>query len=261
MNRIHLIHGNAAKAEESVAKLRAAGYEVACEAFEGPVTLRKLRDNPPRAVVIDLSRRPSLGRDVAVFLRHHKSTRRIPIVFVAGDREKVARIKEILPDAVYTAWSRIRSSLKRAINNPPQDPVAARSLFAGYSGTPLPKKLGIKANTVVALINAPPSFTKTLGKLPDGVTLRKQARGRCNQVVWFTKSRKDLERRIGKMASALAAKGSLWIAWPKKASGVASDLSQNEVRKIGLAAGLVDYKICAIDATWSGLRFARREAR
>ncbi|NNG17367.1 MAG: DUF3052 domain-containing protein [Gemmatimonadales bacterium] len=135
-----------------------------------------------------------------------------------------------------------------------------KSALAGYSGTPLPKKLGIKAGYVVALVGAPQGFEKTLGRLPDDVQLRKQARGKPDLVVWFARSRKELESRVKRMG-ALAGVGGLWIAWPKKASGLATDLSQSDVRKVGLASGLVDYKVAAIDETWSGLKFARRKPR
>ncbi|UCC49917.1 MAG: DUF3052 domain-containing protein [Gemmatimonadota bacterium] len=134
------------------------------------------------------------------------------------------------------------------------------SVLAGYSGTPLTKKLGIKANSVVALIGAPPGFEKALGKLPDGVTLRRRAGGQADLIIWFNKSCKDLERGIDRMAEQVGRDG-LWIAWPKKSSRVTSDLSGNEVRRLGLGAGLVDYKICAIDATWSGLKFTRKKAK
>ena len=174
--------------------------------------------------------------------------------------EKVTRIKRHLPDAVYTSWSRIRSALKRAIAHPPARPVVPKSLLEGYSGTPLPKKLGISADSVVALIGAPTGFEQLLSDLPDGVVLRRGARGRSDLTVWFTKSRRDLERRVAHLGS-VAGSGGLWIAWPKKSSGVATDLSQVVVRKVGMASGLVDYKVCSIDATWTGLRFTRRKSK
>ncbi|MCP5117986.1 MAG: DUF3052 domain-containing protein, partial [bacterium] len=127
--------------------------------------------------------------------------------------------------------------------------------MAGYSGTPLPKKLGIKPKLVLGLVNAPDDFEKTLGALPDGVKLRHNLRGRVDLIIWFTKSAADLKRRIERMA-AVTPPGGLWIAWPKKASGVATDVTEPLVRKTGLAHGLVDFQICAIDATWSGLKFA-----
>lgn len=131
---------------------------------------------------------------------------------------------------------------------------------AGYSGTPLPKKLGIKPGFVVGLIDAPPDFEDTLGDdLPSGVTLRRSLRGNRDLTLWFVRSVRDLERRIGRMARE--AESGLWIAWPKKSSGWDTDVGESDVRGTGLAAELVDFKICAIDATWSGLRFAVRKDR
>jgi len=221
---------------------------------------KRLRQDPPEAVVIDLSRLPSQGRDVGVAVRKHKATRHVPLVFVDGETAKVDRVKQTLPDAVYTAWSRIQSALKRAIARPPTEPVVPQSSMEGYAGTPLPKKLGIKVGSVVVLIGAPPEFERTLGELPDDVTLRRHNRGRRDLTIWFTRSPKDLRRRIERMGNA-AGDGGLWIVWPKKSSVEATDLTQALVRKIGLDAGLVDYKICAVDETWSGLKFTRRRPK
>jgi hypothetical protein len=133
---------------------------------------------------------------------------------------------------------------------------------AGYSGTPLPKKLGIKVGSVVALVGAPEGFLeRTLGPLPEGAAVRKGTRSPFNVGLLFARSRADLGRRFPAAAKAMGDPGALWIAWPKKASGVVTDLDESFVRDIGLAAGLVDYKVAAIDAVWSGLCFARRKAR
>jgi hypothetical protein len=126
---------------------------------------------------------------------------------------------------------------------------------AGYSGTPLPKKLGIREGRSVRLRGAPAGFEATLGVLPDGVTIKRSGRAAADITLWFTRSSAELERGIAEQVPA-AAGGGLWILWPKKASGVATDLSENVVRETGLAAGLVDFKVAAIDATWSGLRFS-----
>ncbi len=259
MYRVRLIHWNATEAEERARQLQAAGYEVE-HALLDAMSLRALRDDPPDAVVVDLSRIPSQGRDVAVGLRVHKATRHVPLVFAGGAPEKVDRVRELLPDAVYTTWEGIDVPLARAIAQPLADPVVPASTMAGYSGTPLPKKLGIKAGSVVALINAPERFEETLGELPEGAGLRRQATDDSDLTLWFTRSRAELEGGIEAMES-FAQKGGLWILWPKKASGVVSDLSQTTVRQTGLDAGLVDFKVCAVDKTWSGLRFSQRKER
>ena len=132
--------------------------------------------------------------------------------------------------------------------------------MAGYSGTPLTKKLGIKEGHTVALLGAPSGFERTLEELPDGVRFVHAVtrKGTVDVVLLFAKSRAYLQKSVKKAADALTPAGGLWIAWPKKASGVATDLSENIVRDAGLRQGLVDYKVCAIDDTWSGLKFARR---
>ncbi len=259
MSRIQLIHWNATEAKERAERLKAAGYEVSHEVPNGMALFRKLRDDLPRAVVIDLTRLPMQGRGAALAIRHDKTTRQIPIVFVGGEPEKVERVKEKIPDAVYTAWSRIKSALQKAMAHPPQEPVVPKSLLDGYAGQPLSKKLGIKTNSVVALVATPPNFKKTLGVLPDGVKLREQARGRCDILLWFIRSRNDLKRCVNQ-TSKRDDFGSLWIVWPKKTSNLKTDLTQQVVREAGLAVELVDYKICAIDATWSGLLFTRRKS-
>jgi hypothetical protein len=131
--------------------------------------------------------------------------------------------------------------------------------MAGYSGTPLPTKLGIKEGHRVALIGAPRGFERTLGALPAGAATRTDARGAgLDVILLFTKRRSELERRFAALATKLAPAGGLWVAWPKQASGVATDLTEGVVRAIGLARGLVDNKVCAVDDVWSGLRFVIR---
>ena len=126
---------------------------------------------------------------------------------------------------------------------------------AGYSGTPLPKKLGIKPGHRVGLISAPADFEL---ELPEGATLVRRAQGRFDVMVFFTLRAADLERRLSRLKQLLVPNGGLWIGWPKKSSGVATDLGFDVVQRVGLDLGLVDNKICAIDETWSGLRFVYR---
>jgi hypothetical protein len=128
--------------------------------------------------------------------------------------------------------------------------------MAGYSGTPLPKKLGIAPGARLRFVAAPDEFAAALGPLPVGVQFA--ARGAADVVVFFTDRRADLARRFAALARGVDRAGGLWIAWPKKSAGVATDLDENVVREIGLAAGLVDNKVCAIDEKWSGLRFVVR---
>jgi hypothetical protein len=129
---------------------------------------------------------------------------------------------------------------------------------AGYSGTPLTQKLGIKPGARVALVRAPEGFEGALEPMPDGARLRHQARGQHDVVMFFATRLAELERRFDTLARATCDAGGLWIAWPKRTAGVATDLRENIVREVGLAHGLVDNKVCAVDETWSGLRFVYR---
>jgi hypothetical protein len=133
----------------------------------------------------------------------------------------------------------------------------AQPSTAGYSGTPLWKKLGITEGSELALLAAPEGFA--IPGLPGGVTVRRQARGRFDVMVSFHTRRADLARRVPVLLKALAVDGGLWVAWPKRASGVPTDITEDVVREVLLPTGMVDNKVCAIDETWSGLRLVLRK--
>jgi hypothetical protein len=136
--------------------------------------------------------------------------------------------------------------------------------MAGYSGTPLPQKLGIKEGHAVALLGAPAGFATTLGALPIGATTRARLDGTTplDVVIAFVTTREALVERVAAIRPRLAQDGGMWIAWPKKSSGVATDVTEQTIRDVALPTGLVDNKVCAIDDTWSGLRLViRRELR
>jgi CheY-like chemotaxis protein len=272
--RIRLIHWKPAEGEAVAERLRRAGYDVAYDAADSPELLRALRAAPPDAVVIDLARQPSHGRDMALALREYVATRRVPLVLAGGEEAKVAAIRALLPDAVYTQYADLESALAQAIAHPPADPVVPASRLAGYADAPLPRKLGIVAGSRVTLVDAPDGFEELVVPLPTGATFtrsplvqqghdhtggRESTHGRDstrNIAVWFVRARADLAH-IAEMVP-YAENGGLWIAWPKQGSALAGDVTQNHVRAAGLAAGLMDYKVCAIDATWSGLRFTHK---
>ncbi len=134
--------------------------------------------------------------------------------------------------------------------------------MAGYSGTPLAKKLGIKDDHVVGLLGAPAGFETQLEGLPDRVEVRTRARGPLDVIVSFHTERSDFAARLPALMKALTVDGGLWIAWPKRASKVPTDITEDTIREVGLPTGMVDNKVCAIDDTWSGLRLVlRRELR
>jgi hypothetical protein len=129
---------------------------------------------------------------------------------------------------------------------------------AGYSERPLVEKLGIKAGQRIAIVAAPPGFAVTLGELPAGVRRARELRGAIDVIILFAHGSAGLSRRIAGTKRAMTPAGMLWICWPKKTSVIESDLNDNIVREAGLSAGLVDVKVCAVDAVWSGLKFVYR---
>ncbi|HUI43263.1 MAG TPA: hypothetical protein VL523_14970 [Terriglobia bacterium] len=224
---------------------------------DGPAILRRLRGRPPAAVVISLDRLPIQGRDVGIAIRTGKQTRPVPLLFVGGEANKVERVRRVLPDAAYTGWAGLIRDLKGAIARPPRNPVMPASNLAGYSGTPLPKKLGIKPNSYIALLQEPENFVELLGELPPGAHFTNRLDRRTALAIWFVRSAADLAAEVDSMARSLG-RGRLWIAWAKRTSTLAGDVNEMVVRAAGLGAGLVDYKVAAIDADWSGLLFAPR---
>jgi CheY-like chemotaxis protein len=195
--------------------------------------LRLVPEGPPDAFVIDLERRPSDGREVGAWLRRLKATRHVPIVFAGGAPDKVARVRDLMPDAAFASWEDIVPAVERAVAQPPGHPL------------------------VVALSGAPDGFAARL----EGATVRTSDRGCADFVVLFVREQAELERRLPAAIRSITDGGSLWIAWPKRASGISSDLTQVVVRRLGMDAGPVDYKVASFDETWSGLRFARRRAK
>lgn len=281
------MHWHALEAAEYAAVLCDAGHAVTpfSDSRAGDA-LKRVRHDPPEAFVLVLDRLPSHGRAVAQWLRETKATRQVPLVFVGGEAAKVEQIRALLPDATYTTWPQLEKDLEAAIRNAPtatvrpngarrsrnagsREPRAAdrpggdqpgQGGLAGYSATPLVRKLGIKAGSAVLLLGAPGAFETMLGTLPPDVSLRRQARSKGDVVLLFALSVADLEKRFPAATRALSPGGRLWLAWRKKAAGSSTDLGESQVRAFGLQHGFVDYKICAIDPTWSGLCFSRRTA-
>ncbi len=254
---VQLIHWKAEEIPERAKLLREAGYRVRSESADGKDAIKGIAASAPVAIVIDLSRLPAHGRTTGFVLRQQKATRAIPLVFMGGAPDKVATVRELLPDAVYSQWTRTKSALKKAIALPAAGFVVPKSNSGGYSGTPLPKKLGIKEKSSLALFNAPEGFDRTLGDLPPGVMVKRGGSTPADLLIVFVRSVAELRKGI-KMLKSRKDESPAWIAWPKKTSPLAGDVSETEVRAEGLAAGMVDFKVCAIDADWSGLKFSRK---
>lgn len=134
--------------------------------------------------------------------------------------------------------------------------------MVGYSGTPLARKLGIKEGSRLALLGAPAGFDDDLAPLPDGVRVLRRLGPDLDVAVLFVTARRDLERRFPDVAAAITPAGGFWVAWPKRTSKVATDVTEDVLREVGLPQGLVDNKVCAVTEVWSGLRFVwRKELR
>jgi hypothetical protein len=257
MKTVRLVHFDQDEGLERRKQLEALGFDAAFDFDEGLLLVTKLiKATLPDAVVIDLSRVPSHGRAVAHSVREAKYSRHVPLVFVDGEPDKVKRTKQLIPDAVYTTWGRIKTALPKAIARPPKNPIAPDHNLAW--GTPLVAKLGIKPGFKVALLASPKGFAGTLTPLPAKVTFTARPDASVDLFMAFAKSTHELQAHLLTLRG-FTGRQTLWLVWPKKASGVKTDLDGNVVRNSGLAAGWVDFKVCSVDATWSGLAFKRRK--
>jgi CheY-like chemotaxis protein len=252
MARIRLMHWNATEAAPRVELLRKAGHEVQYEEKAAPAAIRA---GAPEAVVIDLTRMPSHGREVAVWIRGTKATRHIPIVFAGGEAEKVDRIRQIIPDAAYTEWAGIKGALKKALANPPATTVVPPQMMTRYGDRTVAQKLGIKTGDAITAIDPPRNFPDLLGSLPEDVEFGENERKPGRVILWFVHDAATYQAFIGKRGG-MARQSKLWVLWPKGERGKRMGITQVLVRQAALDAGLVDYKICAVDDKWSAMLFA-----
>ena len=252
---ITLIHWNTNEAAERIETLLAAGFSAFHFLPQGSSSLRVFDTSPPTAFVLDLTRLPSHGKEIALSLRERKSTRNIPLVFVGGDPVKVEKIRALLPDAIYTQWEQIKEGIHHAIAAAPVKPVKPTPYMDRYAGRPLAKKLGLKENMTLALYNSPENFLRT--DVPTGLKIHNNAKKKRDLTMWFVRSEKEYRAHFIHAAKT-AIGGNIWICWTKKTGSIASDLSEKIVREVGLNAGWVDFKVCSIDDDWSGLLFKFR---
>lgn len=256
MPRIRILHWKPEEAGPLVEAVRAAGFEPEYGGeVSGPPITRAIRANPPAAVLIDLSRLPSHGKEVAVWMRNTKSTRHIPIVFVNGEREKVERIRELLPDAAYTPTERLAAALKKACKGAPASPVIPPEMMARYKDKPIAQKLGIVPGITAAVINAPRDYVGIIGPLPENAQIVEEPGSVEPITIWFIHCVEDLLAALPRMRS-IASKTKLWVARPKGPNRP----PENSIREIAIEGGLVDYKICALGPNWSGILFARKKS-
>jgi hypothetical protein len=256
MQRVRLFHWKSVEAKLLIAKLRAAGYEVIYHAETQSPSVREIKQSEAVAVVIDLSRLPSHGKYVGAWVRGSKSLRRLPLVFVGGEAEKVAAVRQHLPDAVYASTSNITAALKTAIASPPRDPVVPRQMMETAPGRTAAQKMGIREGSVVGVIDPPANYLKVIGELPAGVVLEEDSQHACQVTLWFLHDPAEYEAVLP-LRRAFAARGRFWIVWQKRRR---DGLNGNFVRARALAMGLVDYKICSLDGVWSGMAFTVKKA-
>jgi hypothetical protein len=263
MYRVLYLHWQKTEARDGAVRLGRMGFQVEVLSEIAAGARELIRKRPPDAVVINLSRLPSHGREIAVWFTETKSTNRIPVIFVDGEAIKIEVTRQRIPSATFCSWSELKSAIKTLCAVPVEErPAPVRVLAsgpataAGYSGTPLWKKLGIKPGAVVLLIKAPANLPELLSERPDGVTFRTSPSAGSDLTLWFPADQSELLKMVGRLATRVPANG-LWICWPKKASGVSTDLNEELIRTEAIKSGLTDNKVCAVDPVYAGLRFAR----
>ncbi len=247
MARVRMLHWR--DHEALLVALRKAGHQVD---FEARPTITTIRRANPEAIVIDLSITPSRGRDFAVYLRGTKSMRHLPIVFVDGEHGKVEKIRDLLPDAVYTKFGQIAGAVKRAMSKAPAAPVVPPQYMERWTGRTTAQKMGIKEGSRVAVIDAPPDYVRVLGELPKDVSLEEDPDEVLPVTIWFVRDPEVYIRTLPRKRK-IAAGSRFWVVWPK---GQRDGINQTVIRETALQLGLVDYKICSVNEVWTAMVFA-----
>ena len=244
--RVVVVHYEAAEAAALADRLRREGIAAEPYTRVGPRGFRELAAAPPDAILIDLMRMPSYGKAMGGALRKTKGTRAIPIVFLEGDPEKTARVRELLPDAVFASLPRLAPALKRAARTAPAEPVVPES-----REVPAGQKLRIPEGATVSLIGAPEGFDAAL----DGARATSSRDGEI--VLLFARTVAAIGRELPALAKLLPGRR-LWVLWPKRTSRAAGDLTLPRIHEACAPLGLVAYKTCSVDATWSAAAVSRR---
>jgi CheY-like chemotaxis protein len=253
--RVLVIHRKPDIAGERAHRLCSQGLDATAYPTLGPSSFREIRANLPDVILIDLTELPSYGRAMAILLREQKATRNIPLVFLKGDPEKAARVREILPDAVFATWPNVAPVILRAIARAPAEAAAPN-----VAAIPLAKKLRIGTDSVVAILEAPKNIREILGPLPQGARIEKKL-NQANLALFFVTSAAALGRALPRLAAQMIPGRTLWICWPKRTSSMPCDLTLTSIREMVSPYDLVDSKLCAIDATWSGTAITKRRRR
>jgi CheY-like chemotaxis protein len=256
MARIRLLHWRAAEAGKYLTALAAAGHSVQYGQDVDSASLREWRAQPPQAFVIDLSRLPARGREIAIALRQSPATRRVPLVFCDGAAEKVEETRAFLPDAIYCGFSKLRGALRQALSAPPAEAAVPLAMMQRYAARTTAQKLGIEVACIVSVIDPPRDYLAVLGDLPSGVEFTENELSPAAVVLCFVHDLSSLQARMSELRSR-ARTGKLWFCW-RKGKSASGGVSDSSIRAIGISLGLVDYKICSLNQVWSGMLFALR---
>lgn len=243
---------------ERAAALREAGFAIDSSRLNTSRVIGTIKENPPAAIVIDLDRLPSHGRAVAAALRSSASTRHIPIVFAGGIEEKIAAAREELPDAVFAPWKSAAAAIRKALRAQPANPVKPRPHMERYTGSGLVRKLGLQTLIPCALLGAPEGFAESIDGLPDSFEFQSRIAADTKLVIWFVRTSAEMVFAAERASLHMPLGASVWIVYPKRSGSLPCDFVATDVRESALALGLVDYKICAVDDDWTGMKFARR---
>jgi hypothetical protein len=247
---VQIIHWKPEEAGSLVEACRAAGFEAECGN-----TPRVLRARVPDAVVIDLNRLPSHGREVGVWMREAKKTRHVPIVYVDGDPDKVERIRAMLPDATFTTAARIRAALKSAVRKGVAQPSIPPPAIERFGGRSAAQKIGIKPGMRVAVIDPAPGYEALLGALPDGAELIEDPAKPQLLTLWFIHSFDGLMNSLDAMRR-IAPRTRLWIVWRK---GGTREVTFHSILTAGSEVGLALSKLCAVNTQWSAVWLVPRK--
>ncbi len=250
--RVRVIHWKPAEAGPLLEALRVAGAEPEYDGCGStPELNRVIRFNPPDIILIDLSRLPSHGISMANWFGRTKALRDIPLVFVNGAEDKVAKLRESIPDALCVGMKDLRQALKKARPST----AAPVSVMAQYKTRTAAQKLGLDTGGSIAVIDPPRDYLAALGALPEDVEIDEDPDRPCDTTLWFIHDPEAFLVALRPMWR-LAGHSRLWILWRK---GGTNGITQNSIREAGKEANLVDYKICAVNKDWSAMLFTRKK--
>jgi hypothetical protein len=261
---VRLICWNESDAADRARILRRAGYRVIADPPENAGGMvRYFRELAPDAVVIDLDRLPSHGRELGLSLRASKSTSHLRLIFAGGIPAKAELVRAAIPDAIFTLWDNDpAAAIERAIAQPEPPRLPSRELPKATGPGSLERKLDIKPQTHFAIVsvnrNDDAWLTELLTSVPGSAIRQRRVDAATTLALFPVATRRDLMRAFEQARSSLPPKASFWIVHPKQTSPLAADFNQDDVREAGLAHGFVDYKVCAVDKEWSALKFAQR---